>query len=310
MLSASIGLSTAGYRLGKGIPDRCVPQMLLPRTMYFNRHGTTPGQAAEGSVLGIRAALDSTVTVVGDSADALKYYFWRPRVSPDGSTVLFVCLNSSYYPNICRANADGSNVVRLTTGTAYETSPDWSPDGSQIVFVRGLSQIYVMNADGGSQTIIPSSPTGVTSVAWQPVPGSRRVAYTIGSYGAVAGVHRRSLDTATTDSIVVGYPTCCISYDARLVDWSPAGDSLVFDVYQSGQRVITVAPNVVGATPRVGLSLTTLTGDPAWTDQGILFVAYRGAPSRYRMFLLRPDDTIGRIGRDDRDNSAPGMLRQ
>ncbi len=307
MLAASIELPTPGSRVTRGIADRCVAQTVLPRPLYFSRGGTTPGQAAFGSGLSVRAALDSTVTVVGDSADALMYHPWRPRVSPDGSAVLFVCLNGSFYPNICKANADGSGVVRLTMGSSSDQSPDWSPDGSQIVFVReGL--LYTMNADGTGVALVPSSPTGASSVAWQPVGGSRRVAYTIGSSGGSAGVHTRSLDSLANDTLVVGTPTCCVRYDARWVDWSPAGDSLVFDIVLNGGRAVMVVGNAAGAQPRTVVSWVSGPAQhPAWTDQGLLFSALRGG--LYRLFLLKPDGTVGRIGRDTRDNFAPGMRR-
>jgi hypothetical protein len=313
MLAASIELPTPNARVARGIPDRCVPQVLLPRPLYFSRGGTTPGQVAFGSGLSIRAALDSSVTVVGDSADALMYYQWRPRVSPDGSTVLFVCLNSSFYSNICKANADGSGFVRLTTGFSYyDQSPDWSPDGSQIVFVRS-GQLYTMNSDGSGLALVPSSPMGVGSVAWRPVAASRRVAYTIEGYGASAGVHTRSLDSLAYDTLVVGAPTCCARYDMRFVDWSPAGDSLVFDVLLDGQRVVMAAGSAAGAAPRwVAGWLSGPAFQPAWTDRGVLFSAfYAFYGGFYRLFLSKPDGTVGRIGRgDNRDNYAPGMLRQ
>ena len=49
------------------------------------------------------------------------------------------------------ANADGSNLVRLTDHPAWEAYPAWSPDGSRIAFVSDRddnAEIYVMNADG------------------------------------------------------------------------------------------------------------------------------------------------------------------
>jgi dipeptidyl aminopeptidase/acylaminoacyl peptidase len=227
---------------------------------------------------------------------------------------LFVCLIadndfSPYYRSICKANADGSGVVRLTTGVRDDDSPDWSPDGSQIVFVR-YGQIYTMNADGSGVALVPSSPSGVGSVAWRPVLGSRRVAYTIGSNTVGAGVHTRSLDSPAADTLVVAANLgCCTRYDVRSVDWSPAGDSLVFDIVLNGLRAVMVTANAAGAVPRTVVSWVT---GPAmlatWTDQGLLFSAFRGG--RYRLFLLKPDGTVGLIGRDDRDNFAPGMRRQ
>jgi hypothetical protein len=311
MLSASIGVSTSGYRVAKNAPDHCAPQALLPRALYLSRLGTGYAGQAGISGLTVRALADSSVTIVGDSADTYlgQSYQWRPRINPNGSSVLFVCYNASLYPNICSANADGSAPVRLTTGNTVDQSPDWSPDTTQIVFVRG-GQIYRMNRDGSSPTAIPASPTGVTSVAWQPVAGSNRVAYTIGSYGGNAGVHVRSLDTASTDSLRVANLTSS-RYNAGMVDWSVRGDSLVFGVYVDGYRAVMVAPNSIGATPRMRMMFQSYTQHPAWTDQGLFFVGYYGQGTpRYRAFLLKPDGTIAPVTRDRFDYFAPGMRRQ
>ncbi|MGB5894448.1 MAG: FlgD immunoglobulin-like domain containing protein, partial [Ignavibacteriaceae bacterium] len=51
-------------------------------------------------------------------------------------------------------NADGSDIVRLTnTAGVFDSSPHWSPDGSQIIFSREYppifnAEIWKMNADG------------------------------------------------------------------------------------------------------------------------------------------------------------------
>jgi hypothetical protein len=308
MLSASIGLSTAGYRVGENAPDHCPPQAVFSRPLYFTRLGTGSVGQAGISGLGIRGPLDSGITIAGDSADTYvgQYYQWRPRVSPSGNTVLFVCYNASGYPNICSANADGSAPARLTTGFAIDQSPDWSPDSTHIVFVRS-GQIYTMNADGTAPTLMDPNLSGVTSVAWQPVTGSRRVAYTIGSYGGIAGVHVRSLDTAATDFTVVGSPTA-VRYNTGMVDWSPAGDSLAFGAYVDGYRAVLVAANGVNATPRLRMMFPSYVQHPAWTDQGLFFVGYYR--SRYRVFLIKPDGTIAPVTRDGFDYFAPGMRRQ
>src|SRR5262249_53074056 len=51
---------------------------------------------------------------------------------------------------------DGSNQSRLTIDSKFDEAPDWSPDGSKIVFQKrdgfnllsSHSEIWVMNADG------------------------------------------------------------------------------------------------------------------------------------------------------------------
>ena len=48
-------------------------------------------------------------------------------------------------------NRDGSNLVRLTNNPAIDTSPTWSPSGTQIAFTSdrsGSPQIYIIDADG------------------------------------------------------------------------------------------------------------------------------------------------------------------
>ena len=85
--------------------------------------------------------------------------------SPDGSKLLYVSTaDTPAFPNpggdaeIYVMNPDGSGVVsRLTDNTAYDSTPDWSPDGKEIAFSStrdGKSAIYKMNADGSGQTKI------------------------------------------------------------------------------------------------------------------------------------------------------------
>ena len=58
------------------------------------------------------------------------------------------------YPyNIFSANADGSNLTRLTNNPKYDAEPVVSSDGKQIVFGSqrdGDFDIYIMNADGSN----------------------------------------------------------------------------------------------------------------------------------------------------------------
>ena len=70
--------------------------------------------------------------------------------SPDGLRVAFNS-NRDNSSDIYVANVDGTNVLRLTSHPAIDTSPTWSPNGQQIAFTSdraGQPQIYVMGADG------------------------------------------------------------------------------------------------------------------------------------------------------------------
>jgi len=76
-----------------------------------------------------------------------------PRISPDGSRMVFAS-DSSGYLELWASNADGTHAMKLTEHKAAgsSASPDWSHDGKQIAFdsnKSGTSKIYIVGAEGG-----------------------------------------------------------------------------------------------------------------------------------------------------------------
>jgi Tol biopolymer transport system component len=68
-------------------------------------------------------------------------------------------------------NADGTNPMKLTSHSAGDTSPAWSPDGTRIAFSsdRGGDQdIYVMDCDGGNVKRLAAFPGWDALPAWSP----------------------------------------------------------------------------------------------------------------------------------------------
>jgi hypothetical protein len=312
MLTASIGGYVGFTRLGRPAIDACAPEAALPRRLYFMRGNSTPGTLANGSGFAYRDAGQTTFTLVGDSADANDPYWWRPRVSPDGQSVLFVCYAGSPYAyfNICRSDATGGNVQVLTNDGFYYKSPDWSPDGTQIVAMRS-NQIVVMNADGSNMVVIPGSRSTVTSVSWHPVAGSNRILYS--TY--TDSVAWRSWNDSSATDTLVAYNT---AVDFGVVEWSPGGDSLAVDVYYYASPIYIhatwVAPAVPGATllPRFALSPSSGGSTaPVWSDIGMVFGYYDQPVSRYSLFYHRADGAPFRLmRREARSHYTPGMSRQ
>lgn len=71
-----------------------------------------------------------------------------PSLSPDGSTVAF-----SYQGDIWTVPAEGGRAWRMTVHEAYESRPQWGPDGEKIAFVsdrHGNDDIFVMNGNGSN----------------------------------------------------------------------------------------------------------------------------------------------------------------
>ncbi|WP_152996203.1 TolB family protein [Pseudoalteromonas sp. H105] len=89
-----------------------------------------------------------------------------PYFLPDGK-ILF---HSKTGPSqICIADIDGGNLIKLTNNDANDWSPKVSPDGTQIVFVSnrdGNQEIYTMNIDGSQQKRITFNETDDWGPIW------------------------------------------------------------------------------------------------------------------------------------------------
>ncbi len=77
--------------------------------------------------------------------------------SPDGSKIVFQSLRNGTHYQVYVMNADGTSQSNKSNSAAADYQPSWSPDGSKIAFASerdhaGAPSIYVMNANGSSQT--------------------------------------------------------------------------------------------------------------------------------------------------------------
>jgi uncharacterized repeat protein (TIGR01451 family) len=75
-------------------------------------------------------------------------------------------------------NADGSDKVNVSNNDGGDLEPDWSPDGSKVVWVHyedGKGDIYVANADGTGEVNFSNEPKDERGPAWSP--DGARIAY-------------------------------------------------------------------------------------------------------------------------------------
>ena len=95
---------------------------------------------------------------------------FSPAASPDGTRVAMI-LSKDGRPNVYVANADGSNLKRLTTGVE-DSSPCWSPDGRWICFatkINGRRLLAKVSAEGGEPRVISTAGApNPTEPDWSP----------------------------------------------------------------------------------------------------------------------------------------------
>ena len=98
----------------------------------------------EGSLLEYNFNLDE-----GSLSDK-KNFFDFDRGAPDGSTIAF-----NYKGDIYLVNSKGGKAHAITTHSAHDFMPTWSPDGETIAFASnryGNYDIFKMSSKGGNAT--------------------------------------------------------------------------------------------------------------------------------------------------------------
>jgi Tol biopolymer transport system component len=118
-------------------------------------------------------------------------------ISPDGTKAVFQMATPVYppfpwppewTPNIFIANVDGSGLKQLTYD-AYAVHPEWSPDGTKIVYSKAVeyypTTIWMMNADGTNQHVV------LPSWEWELGSGALFPAFSPDGAKIVAEVARR-----------------------------------------------------------------------------------------------------------------------
>lgn len=106
-----------------------------------------------------------------------------PALSPDGQWVVYVVRSIETKPDaaddwvyrtqLWLAATNGKTPPRpLTHGTARNSAPVWSPDGTKLAFVRAVEkekpQIYVLPIAGGEARPVTKMETGAGGPRWSP----------------------------------------------------------------------------------------------------------------------------------------------
>lgn len=215
------------------------------------------------------------------------------------------------------ANADGSDVQRLTDAPGRDFEPAWSPDGSTIVFSSDRddpdnAQLYLMNADGSNQRRLPS-PLVINQVGARWSPDGQWILFH--SNPEVDGMPRFDVFKIRPDGSDLVNLTNSPGNNF-MADWSPDGERIVFVSHRDGNRDLYMM-NADGSNQ------VRLTGGgwenslPRWSPAGsqIIFESNR-AGSTYGLYLIDVPDgpttdgaqesTVRMLTFPDFNHSTPG----
>ena len=223
-----------------------------------------------------------------------------PTWSPDAKSIIYSASLPTLGSIIYRMNANGTGIVPLTDGTAWNIATGWSKDG-RIAFASSRHakdplttsgdslDVYVMDAYGNGVTRLTTNSRYDGLPAWSP--DARRIAF--------ASSRDSKADSSTVDIYVMNADgsnvrrlTTLDSYAIPRLGWSPDGRTVVF---AATSTMTTVDVFVVRVEDR---QLTRLTFDgnsamPAWSPDGNLIVFAKGVGTTggSDLFTMRADGT-------------------
>ncbi len=225
----------------------------------------------------------------GGSASPAKIAFYSER---DGNAEIFIM------------NPDGSDQRRLTFNQFEDSSPVWSPDGSQIAFISDrddpqagecfpncLFQIYVINTDGSDENKIVETEFTAHHPDWHPDDTKLSFDTEFNLQGDIYVVNADGSDQ------------CLLIEDGFWADWSPDGTQIAFASNRDGNVEIYLA-DADGSNQRRLTDNQRMDCFPAWSPDGekIAFMAGEG-PER-QSYIMNAD------GRSEQQLTYQGRVNE
>ncbi len=181
-------------------------------------------------------------------------------------------------------NLENQLLTQLTTSNNNNVEPAWSPDGTRIAYVCGVSDtradLCTMQADGLGNVRLTEREGAVGTPRWSP-DGSRIMFHAFWD-GNLIKLYTVNADGSGLTEISVG------PGNNLWADWSPDGTRISFVSDRDGNDEIYVA-NSDGSNPARLTDNISRDRFPRWSPDGkrILFISHReGTP---HIYTIQPD---------------------
>ena len=183
-------------------------------------------------------------------------------------------------------DSDGTALSKLTNNNYGDGSPDWSPDGSKIVFTSyrdgGDSEVFVMNVDGTGIVQLTDNSTFDGAPKWSP--DGRKMVFVSDRDGEDTELYVMNSDGTSVRRLTSN------SSDDRWARWSPDGNRIVFHSYRDGEDLDIYVMNSDGSGV---VSLTNHSehdAAPSWSPDGekIAFMSGRDGED-FEIFVMNAD---------------------
>ncbi len=213
----------------------------------------------------------------------------RPSLSPDGTRIAYAS-DRDGHNEIYVMNLNGSDPVRVSYlhfNCLGDSDPDWSPDGTKILFtgrssVNGSLDIYVVNPNGTNQTQLTTHVTQDYMPSWLP-DGSRImfVSFRDNGFGEIYTMNPNgsSQTRITNNSIAEREPV-----------WSPDNTKIAYSNFRNGRDSIFVI-NVDGSN-EVQVTTDAASNDyPVWSRDSLRIFFSSNADVNYQIYVINLDGT-------------------
>jgi len=192
-----------------------------------------------------------------------------------------------YNRDIYTMKLDGSNPVRLTTNSANDTNPSYSPDGEKIAFISGRGQdatyIYTMNTDGSQITKIDLKLDYIWGPNWGP---NGKIAFTYRKDG-LAGIATVNPDGTEYTQLVEEPDSGSLPGE---VSWSSDGNKISYSGHSEGNwEIYTMNSDGTNQT-----NITNSPGHeamPSWFHDGNKIIFGRRENENWNLYMMNNDGT-------------------